>query len=101
MVYRKKDDGGGMLPLEADILGTALLMQSKGESEFYPYALAKKLRDFTNSRFLTAHGTLYKALYRMEERGLVTSRWEEPSLAGGRSRRRLYTVTAAGAAELA
>lgn len=47
---------------------------------------------------LTAHGTLYKALGRLDEAGLLVSTWEDPQIAAkeGRPRRRLYEVTGAG-----
>jgi DNA-binding PadR family transcriptional regulator len=52
---------------------------------------------------LTAHGTLYKALGRLEAAGLLESRWEEAelALAEGRPRRRFYRVTGAGERALA
>jgi PadR family transcriptional regulator, regulatory protein PadR len=48
----------------------------------------------------TAHGTLYKALARLEDAGLLVSRWEDADLAAadGRPRRRLYRITTAGQA---
>jgi hypothetical protein len=47
---------------------------------------------------LTAHGTLYKALARLERAGMLTSSWEDPGLAEAESRprRRLYRVTPSG-----
>jgi DNA-binding PadR family transcriptional regulator len=55
------------------------------------------MREQTGSRSLTAHGTLYKALGRLEEFGLLTSHWEDPAAVEGRPRRRLYELTARGA----
>jgi DNA-binding PadR family transcriptional regulator len=49
------------------------------------------------SRSLTAHGTLYKALGRLEELGLLASRWEDVPAIAGRPRRRLYELTGEGA----
>ena len=47
---------------------------------------------------MTAHGTLYKALSRLEAFGLLTSRWEDAAEAAeGRPRRRLYELTGEGA----
>jgi DNA-binding PadR family transcriptional regulator len=54
------------------------------------------MREQSGSRALTAHGTLYKALGRLEERGLLTSVWEDAA-AEGRPRRRLYELTGEGA----
>jgi DNA-binding PadR family transcriptional regulator len=60
--------------------------------------LAKEIRDREDAKLLTAHGTLYKALDRMERWGFLESEWEDPEHAAseGRPRRRLYWVTAAG-----
>ncbi len=88
---------GALLPLELDILGAALTMRDDGDGPFHGFGLASTLREQRGSRALTAHGTLYKALGRLEERGLLASRWEDPAAAEGRPRRRLYELTAEGA----
>ena len=89
---------GVILPLEASILGTAVELARAGVEEFHGFELAKRLRDDEGRRNLTAHGTLYKALTRMEKAGLLSSTWEDPDLASaeGRPRRRLYTITTEG-----
>ena len=48
-------------------------------------------------------GTVYPILSRMEERGLVVSRWQSPDAQreAGRPPRRYYTVTADGTTALA
>ncbi|AMB60062.1 PadR family transcriptional regulator [Microterricola viridarii] len=73
-------------------------MQS-ADGDFYGFALAKALAGRTDGRGLTAHGTLYKALGRMTDAGLLESTWEDAALAeaAGRPRRRLYTVSGEGA----
>jgi DNA-binding PadR family transcriptional regulator len=80
------------------ILQVGLALRSAGEEEFHGFALARALRERDHARSLTAHGTLYKALERLERAGLLESRWEEPELAaaGRRPRRRLYRVTGLG-----
>ena len=47
---------------------------------------------------LTAYGTLYKALDRLERAGYLESRWEDPDYAAeaARPRRRFYRITALG-----
>jgi DNA-binding PadR family transcriptional regulator len=87
---------GTLLPLETEILGVALSMLREGEATFHGFGLAQMMREQTGSRALTAHGTLYKALSRLEEFGLLTSRWEETPAAEGRPRRRLYELTGRG-----
>jgi DNA-binding PadR family transcriptional regulator len=84
---------GTLLPLEKEILRTALSMPGP----FHGFGLAHEMREQSGSRALTAHGTLYKALGRLEERDLLTSAWEDAGAAGGRPRRRLYELTGEGA----
>ena len=64
---------------------------------FHGFGLAQTMREHTGSRALTGHGTLYKALSRLEEFGLLVSHWEDATAAEGRPRRRLYELTAEGA----
>lgn len=94
---------GAVLPLEASILSAAVTMAQAGILEFHGFELATQLRDDDAGRKLTAHGTLYKALGRMEAAGWLTSQWEDPDRAAqeGRPRRRLYSITAEGRIALA
>jgi PadR family transcriptional regulator, regulatory protein PadR len=89
---------GTLLPLETEILEVALSMLRAGHATFHGFGLAQTMREHSGSRSLTAHGTLYKALSRLEEFGLLTSRWEDAAAAvEGRPRRRLYELTSQGA----
>lgn len=78
-------------------------LRSRGTAEAHGFLLAKEVRDGTHARRLTAYGTLYKALDRLERAGYLSSRWEDPELAArdGRPRRRFYRVTLTGEAALA
>jgi PadR family transcriptional regulator PadR len=88
---------GTLLPLETEILGVALSMLRSGERTFHGFGLAQTMRAQSGSRALTGHGTLYKALSRLEEFGLLTSRWEDTAATERRPRRRLYELTGQGA----
>ncbi len=89
---------GTLLPLETEILEVALSKLRAGHATFHGFGLAQTMREQSGSRSLTAHGTLYKALGRLEEFGLLTSRWEDAAAAAeGRPRRRLYELTGEGA----
>jgi DNA-binding PadR family transcriptional regulator len=88
---------GTLLPLETEILEGALSLLRCGQGTFHGFGLAQAMREQRASRSLTAHGTLYKALSRLEELGLLTSRWEDAAAAEGRPRRRLYELTGDGA----
>jgi DNA-binding PadR family transcriptional regulator len=89
---------GMLVPLEIAICLTAADLHREGMSEFHGYELAKKLADETDHKSLAAYGTLYRALGRLQDMGLLKSKWEDPRIAARESRpgRRLYTLTAAG-----
>jgi len=87
---------GTLLPLETEILEVTLSMLRSGKATFHGFGLAQTMREQSGSRSLTAHGTLYKALSRLEEFGLLTSRWEDAAAVDGRPRRRLYALTGQG-----
>lgn len=99
MVRRKP---GTLLPLELAILDAGTTVMQSGTPEFHGFGIAEQIQARDAARRLTAHGTLYKALARMEHAGLLESRWEDPDVAvtEGRPRRRLYRVTPVGAAAL-
>ena len=86
------------MPLELAICGRAADLLRDGTREFHGYEIAKQLTDLANRRVLTAYGTLYRALGRLEVMGLLRSRWEDPEVPAreSRPRRRLYTLTAEG-----
>ena len=92
---RKK---GTLLPIELSILESGLDLHARQTPDFYGFLIAKRITERDGARKLTAYGTLYKTLSRMEKQGLLTSRWEDPvnAASSGRPRRRLYQVTAAG-----
>ncbi|MET1017841.1 MAG: helix-turn-helix transcriptional regulator [Leifsonia flava] len=94
MVRRR---AGRLVDLEFDILTTGMRLQAEAGS-FYGFSLARRLVEESESSALTAHGTLYKALRRLNDGGLLDAVWEDPSVAEeeGRPRRRLYVVNAAG-----
>jgi DNA-binding PadR family transcriptional regulator len=89
---------GHLLDLEAEILAVAIEALGAGSSDLHGFALARELADRTGARQLTAHGTLYKALSRLEQAELLASEWEDPAVAEaeGRPRRRLYRITGPG-----
>ena len=92
---------GVLLPLEIAILDAGLRLWRAGDGGFHGFALARVLAG--DGKTLTAHGTLYKALGRLEKAGLLESEWEDAGTAEkqGRPRRRLYTLTGAGQLALA
>jgi PadR family transcriptional regulator len=89
---------GELVPLEVSILEASVELARMGIPEAHGFRLAKELRDRGGARRLTAYGTLYKALDRLEREGYLASRWEDPMVAAadGRPRRRFYHTTAVG-----
>ena len=89
---------GMLVPLELAICRAASALAQRGTEEFHGYAIAKVIKKVADARLLTAYGTLYRALGRLEKMGLLESRWEDPMLAARESRpgRRLYRLTAEG-----
>ena len=88
-----------LVPLERDLLGAAIALRHAGTEEFHGYGIALELADLTEARRLTSHGTLYRALDRLETAGFLESTMEDADLADAarRPRRRLYRLTAEGA----
>ena len=86
------------MPLEQAICVSAALLRRRGVVEFHGYELARQVAHDADRRLLTAYGTLYRALGRLEQMGLLLSRREDPEIAARENRpgRRLYTLTAAG-----
>lgn len=61
------------------------------------YAIARWLEETTDNGLRIEEGSLYPALYRMEQRGWIEASWGESELG---KRIKLYALTAAGRAEL-
>lgn len=90
---------GTLLPLEVSIL---VALRDGGTGGVHGFALAQTIADAKESRRLTASGTLYRALHRLDDAGLIENWWEDPNEAAlaGRPRRRFYRITGAGATAL-
>jgi len=89
---------GSLVPLELAICTAALALRERGVDQFHGYLIAKELKDASEAKLLTAYGTLYRALGRLEQMGLMASAWEDPQIPAdaNRPRRRLYAITPDG-----
>lgn len=94
---------GTLISIEVSILKAGVETRGRGGKGFHGFMIAKEIKEREGARMLTAHGTLYKALGRMEEAGLLNSEWEDPLIAADerRPRRRIYSVTSSGEIALA
>ena len=75
----------------------ALLLATLEGGPRHGYAVIEALRQSTGGRLDLPTGTIYPALRRLEQSGLITGAW---SVVAGR-RRRYYRLTAAGRRALA
>ena len=74
-----------------------LLLSVLSAGPAHGYAIISALRDRSEGTFDLPEGTIYPALHRLEDAGLLASSWAQ---AEGR-RRRVYGLTERGAAALA
>lgn len=63
------------------------------ERERHGYDLARLIGERSNGAISFHVASLYPALYKMEEKGIIEGRWVEKA---GQRRRRYYRLTAAG-----
>ena len=91
---------GALVPLESSLDRRGRATAGPSVHEFHGYEIAKHLAHASDRRLLTAYGTLYRALGRLEQMGLLESHWEDPQIAADENRpgRRLYTLTEQGMA---
>jgi PadR family transcriptional regulator, regulatory protein PadR len=76
----------------------SLLLCLLDRQPMYGYQIVKELDARSQGYFKFKEGTLYPALHRLEDAGLISSQWE--MLPNGRQRR-YYNITAKGKASLA
>jgi DNA-binding PadR family transcriptional regulator len=69
-----------------------LLLAACQAGPLHGYALIDRLRLGSDGQFDLPEGTIYPALHRLEQAGLLTSRWSDESP----RRRRLYELTGRG-----
>lgn len=69
------------------------LLALLAKEEKYGFQILRELREKSDGFFDLKEGTLYPALRRLEERGFVESRWQEPDSG---MPRKYYRLTARG-----
>lgn len=74
-----------------------LLLESLSQGPLHGYAIAREIERATNDALSVEEGSMYPALHRLEERGLVLAKWTKTD--NGR-RVRLYSLSAAGRTRL-
>ena len=84
--------------MKKGVLDMLVLRMLKTEVK-YGYQIIKELREKSGEIFLLKDGTLYPILYRLEDDGLVVSRWSEA--VGKQVPRKYYEITEEGKRALA
>jgi len=74
-----------------------ILLSLLFDSPMYGYELAKSTRDRSGGTFELKEGTMYLALKRLEQQGMIESFWGDEEGSGG-GRRKYYRMTQAGEA---
>ncbi len=63
----------------------------------YGYELLNRLKQISHGRFSLKEGTLYPILYRLEDEGMICSKWSQGE--GRTAPKKMYEATEAGMAE--
>ena len=74
-----------------------LILRSLGTNELHGLGIARRIGQITQGAFDVKPGSLFPALYRLEERGLVASEWGESET---RRRAKFYRLTKLGRKQL-
>ena len=74
-----------------------IILRLLEEKEMYGYEIIKVVNQRTDEAFAWKEGTLYPWLHRLEQEGLIRSRWEE---SGNGRQRKYYQITRRGTAAL-
>ena len=75
-----------------------LILKTVSQGPRHGYAIARWLEDTSSEALQIEDGSLYPALYRMEQRGWISAEWGTSDL--GR-KAKLYRITASGRKRLA
>jgi len=75
-----------------------LVLKTLSRGPMHGHALARWIKLTTEDALHPEEGTLYPALYRMERRGWITSKW---GLSENNRKARYYRLTSAGRRQLA
>jgi PadR family transcriptional regulator len=74
-----------------------LILRSLGATELHGLGIGRRIGQITQGAFDVKPGSLFPALYRLEERGLVASEWGESET---RRRAKFYRLTKLGRKQL-
>src|SRR5215475_888720 len=88
------------MPKQVELLqGTLdmLILKAISLGGLHGYGVLLRLQQLTQGRLQIQQGSLYPALYRLENQGLISSEWGESD---NKRKAKFYTLTAAGRKQL-
>ena len=74
-----------------------LILKALSLGAMHGYGIGHRIRQLTDEMLTVEEGTLYPALYRIEQRGWVSTEW---GVSENRRKARYYSLTAAGRKQL-
>lgn len=77
-----------------------LILSVLGRGNAHGFEIMRRLEDEGCGALRLKEGTLYPALYRLEEAGLIAAQWEDNNERRRGARRRIYRLKPKGAREL-
>ena len=89
------------MKLERELLkgiAPVVVLEILSRGRMYGYELGEALNQRSGGVLTLGQGTLYPLLYNLEAKGLVAAEWEENE---SKRRRRYYSITGKGKAQLA
>jgi PadR family transcriptional regulator, regulatory protein PadR len=75
-----------------------LILKTLARDSMHGYGIARRIHEATDDLLKIEDGSLYPALYRMEERGWIKSTWD---VSENNRRAKFYKLTGAGRKQLA
>ena len=72
-----------------------LVLKTLALGPLHGWGISKRVQQLSNDALQINQGSLYPALYRLEDRGWIEGEWGESPVPGGR-RVKYYNLTAAG-----
>ena len=98
-IRRESPDADGRDP-ESILQGTLdmLVLRALALAPMHGWGIAERIEQWSEDVLALGQGTLYPALYRLERRGLISSKWATTE---NNRRARYYSLTPAGRKRLA
>jgi PadR family transcriptional regulator PadR len=74
-----------------------LILKALSHGSMHGYGVARRIEQLANSALTVEEGSLYPALYRIEQQGWIKSEWD---ISDNNQRARYYTLTKTGRKQL-